>query len=354
MRLLISFALLLLSTLVSAQNSGRYLITVGKLYDSQKKIFLKDQQIIIANGIIQNVGPRLKRPSGAKLIDLSACTVTPGLIDMHTHLLFHQKQDKNGFEEASKISADERVIRGEKFAHELLSSGITTVRDLGNSGQFLDIRLQKQLENKKDGALSMFVSGPILSPPGGQFGKLNPADSFLIAQEYREIRGAADARAAVLDHVKHGVNVIKVCMNTDNKVLTSEEITAITQAAHEKGIPVTAHATYDKSAREAVMAGVNGIEHGYSLSDTTLILMNQRGTYLVPTDVSRELAMILVGGVGMKGKEADDYATGFLNGVHDRLKRAVEMGVTIVAGSDFYLDIKPGRGRGAVDVLLSY
>ena len=56
----------------------------------------------------------------------------------------------------------------------------------------------------------------------------------------------------------------------------------------------------------------------------------------------------------MSGKEADDYASQFLNRVHDRLRRAVDKGVTIVAGSDFYLDIKVKRGRGAVDVLLSY
>ncbi|WP_159477794.1 amidohydrolase family protein [Dyadobacter sp. 3J3] len=354
MRLIISFALFFISTIVSGQNSKGYLIKVGKLYDVQKKTFLKNQQILVVDGVIEHVGSRLKKPTGIKTIDLSNCTVTPGLIDMHTHLLFHQKQDKNGFEQASKMPADERIKRGVTFAGELLNSGITTARDLGNSGQFLDIALQKQLAEKKDGSLTLFGSGPILSPPGGQFGKLAPADSFLITQEYREIRGAEDARAAVLDHIKHGVNVIKVCINTDNRVLAPEEISAITQTAHENGLSVTAHATFDKAARDAVLAGVNGIEHGYSLSDTTLILMKQRGTYLVPTDVSRDLAMILVAGVGMTGKEADDYATDFLKGVHDRLRRAVDQGVTIVAGSDFYLDLKVGRGRGAVDVLLSY
>ena len=354
MRSILSAVFLLMSTIVYSQTSERYLIKVGKLYHAQKKIFLKNQEILVVNGTIEDVGRRLKKTGSVKTMDLSKCTVTPGLIDMHTHLLFHQKQDKNGFVLASKLPDDQRLKHGFEFAQQNLEAGITTVRDLGNSGQYLDIQLQKQLTAGKAIVPAMFVSGPILSPPGGQFGKLSREDSVLIKQEYREIRGADDARAAVLEHVKHGVNVIKVCMNTDNGVLTAEEINAITQTAHEIGIPVTAHATYDASARAAVLAGVNGIEHGYELSDSTLILMAKRGTYLVPTDVSGELAKILVAGIGMSGKEADDYASQFLNKVNDRLRRAVDRGVTIVAGSDFYLDIKVKRGRGAVDVLLSY
>lgn len=344
----------MMSAIVLGQTSERYLIKVGKLYNSQEKFFLKNQQILVKDGLIEDVGPRLKKPADARIIDLSKCTVTPGLIDMHTHLLFHQKQDKKGFEAASKVPADQRLQSGVEFALQNLNAGITTVRDLGNSGQYLDLQLQKQLTDSKAIAPTVFVSGPILSPPGGQFGKLSPEDSVLIPQEYREIRGASDARAAVLEHARQGVNVIKVCMNTDNRVLTSEEITAIIQTAREAGIPVTAHATYDGSARAAVKAGVNGIEHGYQLSDTTLMMMAERGTYLVPTDVSREMAKVLVAGIGMSGKEADDYANQFLNGIHDRLRRAVGKGVTIVAGSDFYLDINVNRGRGAVDVLLSY
>jgi imidazolonepropionase-like amidohydrolase len=182
-----------------------------------------------------------------------------------------------------------------------------------------------------------------------------PADSFVIAQEYRVVKGAKDAREAVLEHIKQGVDLIKVCMNTDNRVLAPDEIAAIVQTAHENGIPVTAHATYDESARDAVLAGVNGIEHGYSLSDSTLALMAKRGTYLVPTDVTREQARILVEGIGMKGKEGEDYAKSFLDGVHDRLRRAVSKGVTIIAGSDFYNDIPAlPRGKGAVGVILSY
>ncbi|WP_128547886.1 amidohydrolase family protein [Larkinella soli] len=349
------FSSLILTANAQPPASKPILIRAGKLYDSEKNSFLSKQEILIQDGVIRQIGPRLSAPKGAIVLDLSRHTVAPGLIDAHTHLLLNQKQTRTGMEDASKIPAEERMRQALAFAKADLEAGITTVRDVGNSGQFLDVQLRKLLAEGKAPGPTMYVSGPILSPPGGQFGKLAPADTFVIKQEYRVIRGAADARAAVLEHLKQGVNVIKVCMNTDNRVLAPEEIKAIVATAHENGIPVTAHATYDESARDAVLAGVDGIEHGYALSDSTLILMAKRGAYVVPTDVSREKAAIMVAGIGMKGKEAEDYIATSLNTFHDRIRRAREKGVMIVAGSDYYFDIKGvGRGEGSVDVVLSY
>ncbi|GAB4036212.1 amidohydrolase family protein [Spirosoma gilvum] len=349
--------LVLVATTVNAQikPSNVILIRAGKLYDSNKREFVKNQEIVIQNGFISQVGKKLSIPKGTPVIDLSQHTVTPGLIDAHTHLLLSQKQDKTGLEDASKKPVKERIREGLRFAKQNLEAGITTVRDLGNSGQYLDVRLQKILMTNKELGPTMYVSGPILSPPGGQFNKLFPADSFVINQEYRVIKGADDARAAVLDHLAHGVNVIKVCMNTDNRVLSPEEIRSIVLTAHANKIPVTAHATYDESARDAIIAGVDGIEHGYSLSDSTLTLMAQRNVYLVPTDVSAQQGRLLVAGVGMKGKEAEDYLQSNLKAFRDRLQRAVKKGVMIVSGSDYYNDIKDiERGKGAVNVLLAY
>ena len=164
-----------------------------------------------------------------------------------------------------------------------------------------------------------------------------------------------DAKKAVDEHARRGVNVIKVCADTDNGLLKQELLVAIVEAAKTHKLPVTAHAVSDKGARNAVLAGVNGIEHGYSLSDSTIQLMAGRGVYLVPTDVSRHQGKILVTGIGMQGKEADDYLEGFLTATHDRLKRAVNKGVNIVFGSDYYLNIDGNdRGKSSVDVLVSY
>lgn len=354
MRILAIFFLLLTVTRLQAQETTLFIKT-GKFYDSEKGQFLTNQDILIEKGLIIAVGKNLKKPKKARLIDLSTCTVTPGLMDAHTHILLHQKPTNDGMTIASKVPASERIERGIAFADEYLRTGFTMIRDVGNSGQFLDVQVKNRLLQQGIPSPEMRVSGPILSPPGGQFWGLAPADTFLITQEYRVVKGADDARAAVLEHIRQGVDVIKVCMNADNRVLAPEEIKAIVATAHQHKIPVTAHATYDESARDAVLAGVNGIEHGYSLSDSTLTLMAQRGTYLVPTDVSWKQGKIRVAATGMKGEEADKYLKENLNAFHDRLRRAVKKGVTIVAGADYYNDFPgTGRGEGSIDVILSY
>ncbi|SKC19063.1 amidohydrolase family protein [Dyadobacter psychrophilus] len=356
MRIILIVFAFLISTTSYAQNSGSLLIRAGKLYDSEKKTFLKNQQILISDGIIQQVGTNVKKPKGVKEIDLNSCTATPGLIDMHTHLVFNQKQTKtsDGFNNASKVPSQQRIAQGLKLAHSCLQAGITTSPDLGNSGQYLDIKLQKELATKK-GNLTLFVSGPILSGPGGQFSKLAPADTFLVDQEYSIIRNAQDAKEAVVLHARQGVNVIKVCADTDHGLLKKDILVAIVEAAKTHGLPVTAHTVSDKAARNAVLAGVNGIEHGYTLSDSTIQLMAQRSVYLVATDVSQKQGKIMVEGIGMKGKQADDYLESSLQGMHDRLKRAASKGVNIVFGSDYYVDIEGlDRGKSSVDVLVSY
>ncbi|WP_176885111.1 amidohydrolase family protein [Dyadobacter soli] len=356
MRIILTVFAFIISLTTYAQEAQSLLFRVGKLYDSQKKTFLTNQQILISDGIIQQVGTNVKKPKGVKEIDLNGCTATPGLIDMHTHLVFNQKQTKTseGFNNASKIPSQERIAQGLKLAQSCLEAGITTSRDLGNSGQYLDIKLQKELSTKK-GSLTMFVSGPILSGPGGQFSKLAPADTFLIDQEYSIIRNTQDAKKAVDAHAQHGVNVIKVCADTDHGLLKKELLTAIVEASKSHGLTVTAHTNSDKAARNAILAGVNGIEHGYTLSDSTIQLMAERHVYLVPTDISRKQGKIMIDGIGMKGKEADDYLESNLQGMHDRLKRAVTRGVSIVFGSDYYLDIEGlDRGKSSVDVLVSY
>ena len=80
-------------------------------------------------------------------------------------------------EAGSKIPAEERLKQGKQFAQELLQVGFTTLRDLGNSGQYLNVQLQKHLQQNTP-VPDLLISGLIVSPPGGQFGKLAPADDY--------------------------------------------------------------------------------------------------------------------------------------------------------------------------------
>lgn len=148
MRLILSTAFLLFSLFTFGQSSKRLIIEVGKLYDSEQKKFLTNQKILIEKGRIKDIGSHIEKKPSTEYLDLSQCTATPGLVDMHTHLLLHQKQTGDGMVIASKVSADERIKQGLGFARENLASGLTTVRDLGNSGQYLDVALKKTTGKK--------------------------------------------------------------------------------------------------------------------------------------------------------------------------------------------------------------
>ena len=164
--------------------------------------------------------------------------------------------------------------------------GITTVRDLGNSGRFGDVALRTAIKDGSVDGPRMIVSGPGLSPPGGQF----PGAAARVPGDRR--RGVphrarpADAALAVQENVSQGAQVIKIYSNnTPNPgELSPAELEAIVATAKLLGVRVAAHATNDAAVWRAAAAGVNSIEHGYEVSDSTLRLMAKTGVFLVPTD----------------------------------------------------------------------
>nr|WP_295933754.1 amidohydrolase family protein [uncultured Dyadobacter sp.] len=335
------------------------LIRAGLVYNSEKNLFEKDQEILIVDGKIADLGRKVSAPSGTKIIDMSKHTVTPGLVDAHTHLLLsipYSVGPNPMVVDPLVNSGTDRVLRGAAIAKSYLNAGFTTVRDLGNSGMFLDVTLKNAIDKGYVEGPRMFVSGPILSAVGGQFEKLPPHLSDLPAKEYRIIKGADDARQAVMEHLNAGVDVIKICSdNSPNTfLLTIEQMQAIVETAHLYGKKVTAHATYDKSIRNAILAGVDGIEHGYGISDSSLTLMAQRNVYWVPTPVSFQEGMIRVKRQsGITGKDAEAIVNDFVQPNKVAIQSALKKGIKIVAGSDSYSETGQPMGDQAKDVLVA-
>lgn len=150
------------------------------------------------------------------------------------------------------------------------------------------------------------------------------------------------------------MDLIKVCSDNTpgNLLLSPDELKAIVQTAQEYGLPVTAHATFDRSVRQAVFAGVNGIEHGYSIADSTLDLMKQRKVYLVPTDMSYEGALTLFR--LQKVEQDTNYVHAEINAYKSRLMRAYKKGITIVFGRDYYFNTGLNEAKASIDGLGSY
>jgi len=341
-------------------DTGITVIHAGRLFDSEKSVFVDKQDIIIKSKRIDAIGENLPVPQGAREIDLRNYSVLPGLIDSHTHLLYIEEVSKASPMEGIKAVVNEgtplRALHGAARARTFLAAGITTVRDLGNSGQFGDVALRDAINDGSVDGPRMFVSGPGLSPVGGQFPGLQQKHKAIAEDEYRIVRGPEDAAQAVRENVTFGANLIKIYSNNSPNrcYLSLAEMKAIVEEAKMYGARVTAHATNNAPIWRAVQAGVNSIDHAYQVDDSTLALMRERGVALLPTDVDSVIIATLVKRDPTDKRLTIEQIPRILRGGRDRLQRALKAGVTIVAGSDNYLQTGLPQGDAAKHVLFAY
>lgn len=327
------------------------LVRAGNLFDSEAGLMVGPRDILIRGDRVAEVGQGLAAPEGATVLDLSRCSVLPGLIDAHTHLLLEQR-DREGLSDVAArdqaVQGDAyRVLSGVRRGRQYLDAGFTTVRDLGNSGGYLDLMLERGINDGLVAGPRIYGSGPGLAPAGGQMEPMPADPHHLVDAEYRIVTGPDDARTAVRDAVARGADVIKMYPEAtpQRTRLSVAEMAAIVSEAKRHHIPVAAHATSDEAIREAVEAGVTSIEHAYRISDGTLRLMAERGVWLVPTDPSLEMALEFTSAwpVQPPREEVERH----LQEGRDRLMRARRLGVRIALGSDLYFPYGPGRGAGS-------
>jgi imidazolonepropionase-like amidohydrolase len=333
----------------------RIAIRAARLISGKGDAVLNNAVVEVEDDKIVAVGAGLAVPPDAELIDLGDATLLPGLIDAHTHLLTEMDGTKllDGDAEMLRIVATEstavRALLGAKSAREDLEAGITTVRDVGNSGMEGDVALRHAINRGWVPGPRMVVATRALAAPGGQFGMLTPEARNLIDQEYVVLNGPESARQAVRQALYDGAGVIKVIVNGSPASVTPDEMKAIVDEAHRDGVKVAAHAIGNEATRIAAEAGVDSIEHAYIVPDDVLKMMAQKHIFLVPTDYTlQQFEDILFGGREPSPNErsrAESELKGDLAGYSPRLKRAMELGVPIAAGSDMYVTV-PGKTRG--------
>ncbi|WP_342377455.1 amidohydrolase family protein [Myxococcus stipitatus] len=331
-------------------------VRAARLFDGRSAKLLTDAVVLVQGQRIQAVGSSLPVPKGARVLDLGDVTLLPGLIDAHSHLLTNlmtgQGNEALSLElHVARRSTAERALLGAKLGREVLEAGVTTVRDLGNSGVNGDVALRDAIQRG-------WVVGPrvsactrALAPVGGQFQRLQGPVQGLIEQEYVTVTGVEEARRAVRQAVYDGADCIKVIVDNGHNVFAMDELKAIVEEAHRGNHPVAAHTTRDESIRVAVEAGVDSIEHAYSLPDDVLAPMARKRIFLVPTDGPLDECEAF-------GADARDAETRlamkarcqkFVTKGHERLRRAVAAGVRVAAGSDVYVEVS-GRTRGEATV----
>jgi imidazolonepropionase-like amidohydrolase len=320
--------------------TGVTTLRCGTLIDGRSATPRRDVSVRIENGRVTAVGPSAPDAAGT-VIDRSRDTCLPGLIDAHAHLLI--KTDDYQVDHLRR-SSGYKALRGLQVAEEMLRSGWTTVRVLGDADvhyAHLDVRT----------AISegMFV-GPRLTGAGhylsitGGGGDLNfLAPEHRVAADGLVVDGVEALRKAVREEIKHGSDWIKVLAsgammsagNDPNRAHYSpEELAAIVDEASRLGVPVAAHAHSAAGVRAAVIAGARTIEHGTFIDDEGIALMKEKGVYLVPT--------LYVGDYYLN-EQPDSAAQAKMNELTRKYRaqhlaavgRAIRTGVKVGVGTDY-------------------
>ena len=334
-------------------------LRAARLVDVKRGAVVPNGVVIVQGDRIIGAGANLAPPAGATVIDLGDATLLPGLIDSHTHLLQNYDtrmggDDPNMILTVATMSTAKRALLGAKMGREDLEVGITAVRDLGNSGLTGDVALRDAIRAGWVTGPHMSVSTRAISAAGGQFATMQPGAQRLIEEEYVVISNADEARRAVRQAFYDGADVIKVIVGTGPRVLSLEEMKAIVEEARRVDRPVAAHAIGDVSTRIAAEAGVNSIEHAYTVPDDVLRTMAAKRIYLVPTDFPDEFYLP----PGITAQERAGHLRGIANftkGSRERLRRAVQMGVPIAYGSDAYFQFgSRTRGVSSLQPMLAY
>ena len=340
-------------------------LRAARMIDGKTDTPVNNPVVLIEGEKITAVGANLAIPKDAAVIDLGNVTLLPGLIDSHTHLLSQMDgtnvllQDVEMLKVVATESTAERALLGAKLGREDLEAGITTVRDLGNSGVNGDVALRNAINNGWLPGPRIVAATRALAAPGGQFGRLIPEAQKIIEQEYVTLNGPDSARQAVRQALYDGANCIKVIVNGTPANVTLEEMKAIVDEAHTVGVKVAAHAIGDKATRIAAEAGADSIEHAYVISDDTLKMMAQKHIFLVPTDGTLDQYMRMIFGKRQPSpeerKQQEEEIKPYIEGDHDRLQRAIKFGVPVALGSDMYLTMPDEtRGQASLEVIDAY
>ncbi|MEQ9315616.1 MAG: amidohydrolase family protein, partial [Henriciella sp.] len=337
---LVSLVLSAMAIGMGAAQAEDVYLTAGKLVDPGSGRTVSDPAFVITDGVVTQRGTSgsLSAPDGATVIDLGDATLLPGFIDMHVHLT----SDPTNRGYASLALSDERAaIAGVKNARRTLLAGFTTVRNVG-AGSYGDVALRDAIREGEVPGPRMFVSGPPVGITGGHC-----SDNNLLPDEFHDFgenvaAGPWEMRDRVRKNIKYGVDLIKTCSTggvfSKGTTLgaqqgTIEELTAIVEEAHARGLKVASHAHGTQGIKNALIAGVDTVEHASILDDEAIRMAKERGTWLA-MDIYNTEYTLAEGEKNGVLPESMDKERQISQLQRDSFRNAVRAGVKMVFASD--------------------
>jgi imidazolonepropionase-like amidohydrolase len=265
-------------------------IHAGRLIDPETGTATANQMIAVRDGRIVAVGSNVEVPTGAEVIDLSSYSVLPGLVDAHNHLaLTYKKVPENDVYYYTYVqeSTALRAIQAASNGMQMLSSGFTVVRDLGNNGLYADTALRVAIEQGWIPGPTVINSGIIIGGIGGQFFPTPEMvkEHNIVYPEYLDADTPDEIIKAVHQNVLFGAKVIKICVDCKPYPYSVEDMKLfIKEAANAGGLKVAGHVQTEEGARRAIEAGIWSIEHGNALTDELHKQMAKKGIWRVGTE----------------------------------------------------------------------
>ena len=315
-------------------------IKAGRLLDPETATIATNQVILVENGKFTAVGGNVAIPKDARIIDLSNLTVLPGLVDAHNHLaLTYKKMPENDLYYLTYVMEGTplRAIQAVSNGIQMLSSGFTIVRDMGNNGNYADAALRIAIEQGWIPGPTIINSGIIIGGMGGQFW---PTPEMAIGKnivypEYLDADTHDEIVKAIRQNLLFGAKVIKICVDCKPWGYTTDEIKLVVAEAAKAGVKVEGHVQTVEGARRAIEAGIWSIAHDIGLTEEMHRGMAAKGIFRAGTETPLTLT-------GHTTPEAYAKTVAGLKNAYD-----LKVPITFSTDADYYV---PGKTRGEVAI----
>jgi len=341
----LSFVFLLLGVLAGPAQAQRTLLHCGTLIDpAVHDAPVEERTVVVEGPRVAAVESGYTQPQdGDRVVNLRQAYCMPGLIDMHTHL--SGEFEKGGYIDPFRRSPADRALEASTYTQATLMAGFTTVRDVGGD-EGIDLALRNAINRGDIVGPRMFVAGNTLAVSGGHGDPTTGYREDIVGPgtvQEGVVNGVAEAIKGTRRAIKRGADHVKITatggvlsLNADGTRphFQEDEIRAIVETAQDHGRKVAAHAHGDEGMQRAVRAGVASIEHGTYLSDETMQMMIDRGTYLVATITAGKSVADSARIEGYYAPAVVEKALEVGPIIQETFARAYEMGVPIAFGTD--------------------